>query len=342
MKNKKRSKLFRVFQAVFLLGLIVGTAYILRKNSEEQSWQHASGSIFGTYYQITYQHKEPLDSVLRKAMQEVDASLSMFNSNSTLSRINRNECMQTDSLFDEVFLLAQKVSQETDGCFDITIAPLVNAWGFGFEKKENVTDSLLQALLPLVGYEKVTLEQGLISKAHPAIIMDCSAIAKGYGVDRVAKALKQRGINNYLVNIGGEVVAQGKNREDKPWRIGVETPDAERQGFSAAHLSVSNAAMATSGNYRRFYEEDGQKFAHTIDPKTGKPAQHNLLSATVVATSCAEADAYATAFMVMGKEKTIAFLENHPTVAALLICATKNGEHDIIPLNGIDQLLEKQ
>lgn len=234
-----------------------------------------------------------------------------------------------NEMFLQVFTLAQKVSQDTDGAFDITVAPLVNAWGFGFKTGDQPSVASIDSLMSTVGYNKISLKGRQVFKENKNTMLDCSAIAKGYGSDVVAAFLKKRGIENFMVEIGGEVVTQGISEKRVPWRIGVTKPTEDSLSIGdelQTVLNVTNKAMATSGNYRNFYYKDGKKYAHTIDPKTGYPVQHSLLSATVLANNCATADAYATSFMVMGIEKAKAVLDRHPELMAYFIYSDKKGE----------------
>ena len=287
-----------------------------------ESYIKDSGMVFGTTYSITYQYHENLKSDIEDVMQQVDNSLSPFNKSSVITAINNNTSTKADNYLTEVFTLAQTVNKETDGAFDITVAPLVNAWGFGFRSGTRPTETQIDSLLTIVGQEKVTLKDGEIIKSDPRIMLDCSAIAKGFGVDKVAEFLAGKGIKNYLVEIGGEISARGKNSRGTEWNIGVTKPVDDSLSINQenqAVLQITDKAMATSGNYRNFYYEGGKKYAHTINPHTGKPAQSDILSATVIAQSCAVADAYATAFMVLGSEKAKEILKKHPELQAYLI-----------------------
>jgi thiamine biosynthesis lipoprotein len=235
-------------------------------------------------------------------------------------------------MFLDVYNLALHISEETDGAFDITVAPLVNAWGFGFKNSALPSSYQVDSLRQIVGYQKVSLENGHIKKKDPRIMLDCSAIAKGYGCDVIAKYLRSRGVKNFMVEIGGEIVTSGLNPDRLPWKVGVTKPSDD--SLSTSHelqtvLNVTDMAMATSGNYRNFYYKGGKKYAHTIDPKTGFPVQHNILSATVIAKSCAEADAYATSFMVMGLEKAQKVMERRPELMAYIIYSDQNGENAV-------------
>ena len=287
-----------------------------------ESYIKDSGMVFGTTYSITYQYHENLKSDIEDVMQQVDNSLSPFNKSSVITAINNNTSTKADNYLTEVFTLAQTVNKETDGAFDITVAPLVNAWGFGFRSGTRPTEAQIDSLLTIVGQEKVTLKDGEIIKSDPRIMLDCSAIAKGFGVDKVAEFLAGKGIKNYLVEIGGEISARGKNSRGTEWNIGVTKPVDDSLSINQenqAVLQITDKAMATSGNYRNFYYEGGKKYAHTINPHTGKPAQSDILSATVIAQTCAVADAYATAFMVLGSEKAKEILKKHPELQAYLI-----------------------
>lgn len=325
-----------------LLLLIVGTVYIIKTrdggktttNSQGEPWkveetQRSEGSVFGTFYHLTYQADKSLQAGVDATLQQVDMSLSPFNKESVISAINNNTNMETDAMFTEVFTLAQEVSAATDGAFDITVAPLVNLWGFGFKNMDNVSQEKVDSLLPYVGYTKVKLVEGKIVKQCPETMLDCSAIAKGYGVDAVGKYLESQGVKNYMVEIGGEVRVRGSNPKGALWHVGINKPDDDPTNLNneiEEVLQITQRSMATSGNYRNFYEKDGKKYAHTIDPRTGYPVQHSILSSTVLAEDCATADAYATSFMVLGLDKAKAVLAKHPELMAFFIYSDEKGE----------------
>ncbi len=270
------------------------------------------GEAQGTTWHISYlsagkiNHKTAIDLLLKK----IDSSMSTYLPASLISRINNNDgSVLVDQYFIDVFNKSLEVSEQTNGLFDVTVGPLVNAWGFGFSKKENVNRSLIDSLMQFVGFKMVRLDGNKIIKDRPEIKLDFNAIAQGYTVDVLAAYLESKGINNYLVEIGGELKAKGtKNNED--WKVGIDQPN-EKEGTERkleAIVYLIERAMATSGNYRKFYEEGGQKYSHIIDPRTGYPAKQNLLSATVIAKDGITADAYATAFMIMGLERSKQFL----------------------------------
>ena len=326
MENK-RSKKRLSLQLAFLTFLIIGTILII-KHQHNMPYQHDRGSVFGTFYSITYQCDNDLQKEIEAELKKVDQALSMFNQESIISKVNRNEKVELNEMFLQVITLAQKVSQDTDGAFDITVAPLVNAWGFGFKTGDKPSGNSIDSLMSTVGYKKISLKGRQLFKENKNTMLDCSAIAKGYGSDVVAAFLKKRGIDNFMVEIGGEVVTQGISEKRVPWRIGVTKPTDDSLSVDnelQTVLNVTNKAMATSGNYRNFYYKDGKKYAHTIDPKTGYPVQHSLLSATVLADNCATADAYATSFMVMGIEKAKGVLERHPELMAYFIYTDESG-----------------
>ena len=327
MKSKKKL----LWQSAFLLFLIVGTFIIVRQQ-RLAPYQKDTGFIFGTVYNIIYQNDDNLKQDIEAELKRVDFSLSPFNKQSIISKINRNENVKTDKMFTDVFILAQSISKETDGAFDITVAPLVNAWGFGFKNGTKPTPHAIDSLKQIVGYEKISLTNETVRKKDSRMMLDCSAIAKGYACDVIASFLRKKGIENFMVEIGGEIVTRGINSERLPWKIGVTKPVDDtldtKQELQTV-LNVTNKAMATSGNYRNFYYKNGKKYAHTIDPKTGLPVQHNILSATVLADNCATADAYATAFMVMGLDKAKTVLEKHPELMVYFIYSDEKGNNAV-------------
>lgn len=319
MDEKQKKKL--MWQLPFLMLLIVGTVLII-SHQQSTPYRQANDFVFGTTYKIVYQCDSDLTASIRQELMRVDYSLSPFNKESVITAVNQNREVMLDPYFVEVFNKAMEISRETKGAFDITVAPLVNAWGFGFKHEQMPTKRQVDSLRQIIGYQKVALKNGKVVKQDPRMMLDCSAIAKGFGVDAVARLLRDRGVQNFMVEIGGEVVTCGVNAQRLPWRVGVVKPSED--SLSTGHelqtiLNVTDKAMATSGNYRNFYYKNGRRYAHTIDPKTGYPVQHSLLSATVLAASCTVADAYATSFMVMGLDNARQLLEHHPELMAYLI-----------------------
>lgn len=327
-KKGKKSSTQVVLYGLFLLFLIFASIWILRYRGTS-TLRTAQGPIFGTMYHIKYEAAEPLDDEILAELKRVDASLSVFNPQSTLSKINRGESDRADAMLYEVLLKAADVTAKTHGAFDVTVMPLVNAWGFGFKKGDFPTDAMIDSLRQFVGNSKFELNKdSLIVRADPRVMIDCGAIAKGYGVDRIARMLREHGVRNYMVEIGGEVVTKGRNPKGHPWQIGISRPVLQKEKQTEelqTVLSLENSALATSGNYRNYYEKDGKKYAHTIDPRTGHPVQHSLLSATVIARDCATADAYATAFMVMGLDSARHIVQTEKGLKAYFIYADENG-----------------
>ena len=320
-----------MWQLPFLTLLVVGSVLIVRQQ-RSMPYQNNKGMVFGTTYNITYQSDKNLNDEICRELQKVDNSLSPFNAQSIITAVNQNEAKPLNDMFKEVFIRAMAISDDTDGAFDITVAPLVNAWGFGFKNGVMPDSRQVDSLLQLVGYEKVALKGGRVVKQDPRIMLDCSAIAKGYGSDVVARFLRGRDIKNFMVEIGGEIVTSGVNPKRVPWKIGVTKPTDDTLSVSSelqTVLNVTDKAMATSGNYRNYYYKGGKKYAHTINPKTGYPVQHSLLSATVLARDCATADAYATSFMVMGLDAAKRVLERHPEMMAYLIYSDDQGRNAV-------------
>ena len=321
-----------------LLILILGTIYIAREyngtENKETSWKASEtkmneGAVFGTLYHLTYRSATDRQTAIDSVLADVDHSLSPFNQQSVITAINNNTSMQTDARLRHVFTLARRVYEATGGAFDITVAPLVNAWGFGFKEGRNPSEAEIDSLRQFVGFDKVQLQSDTIMKADPRLMLDCSAIAKGYGVDAVADYLEAQGIRDYMVEIGGEIRVNGLNPQGQPWHIGiirpVDDPLANNNDIQQV-VEVSNTAIATSGNYRNYYEQDGRRVAHTIDPRTGHPVQRDILSATVLAPDCATADAFATAFMVVGLAEAKRILAKHPELQTYFICVDDEGK----------------
>ena len=283
---------------------------------------HLEGFAQGTYYNIRY-----YDNQNRNLQPQIDSLLDAFNKTasifdptSIISRINRNEDVALNEDFIKIFNIAMEVSQHSDGAFDITVGQLVNAWGFGAERRQTMNQATIDSLLTCVGYSKISLKDGKIIKEYPCIKLDFNAIAQGYSVDLVGLFFDDLGIENYLIDIGGEVLAKG-NKQGKPWMVGIEQPSDEKGNdrILMTSLPLENMSLVTSGSYRKYFEQDGQRYSHTISPQTGHPVQNTLVSVTVLHPQAVYADAYATVFMVMGLEKSLAFLEKHPELQAFFI-----------------------
>ncbi len=300
--------------------------------SSKPEIQEITGETMGTTYSIRYYglNEELLKPSIDSLLKVVNQSLSTYIQNSTISLFNQADSISSfDSYFRTNFDKALEVYQKSDGSFDATVMPLVNAWGFGFKKMETQVDSsLIDSLLNFVGSDKVFIVNEKVCKSKKGVMLDFSALAKGFGVDEVARLMVRRGMQNFMIEIGGEVVCRGKKNDGSNWVIGVEKPINDVSGTQRAVeliIPLENAAMATSGNYRNFYIRNGKKYAHEIDPKTGYPVDHNLLSATVIANDCMTADAWATAFMVMGLEKSKKLLSALPELDVFFIYANEDG-----------------
>ncbi len=302
------------------------------------------GMAYGTTYTITYESPNGNDfqEDITKKFEEYTLMFSTYEKESIISKINDNQPTDLSDEFITCYKKAVEVSEITNGAFDITCGPMVNAWGFGPEEKKKMTQEKVDSLILLTGYQKVSLTDGKIIKENPNMKLDMSAISKGYTSDLIGNFLADMGCKNYMVEIGGEVAAKGINERGKTWSIGINKPD-ENDLFGSsglqAKVKLSDHGLATSGNYRNFYVEDGKKFAHTIDPKTGYPVQHSLLSSSVIANNCMTADAYATAFMVLGLETGIEVAKKIPEIEVFFIYADSIGNNQVYMSEGFKQYL---
>ena len=319
MKKNRFWSLIVIAVVVVIVGFL-GTGMVACSGVKE--YKLSQGKVYGTYYRIQYDWSEDVQDDIRRQLERVDGSLSMFNKRSTIARINSGEIDSTDVLFRAMYAVAKEVHQKTDGAFDITVAPLVNAWGFGVDNKRMPDSTKVDSILSFVGMDKVSLVEGRLIKSDTRIKLDASSIAKGFGIDIVAEYFDGLGVNNYLIDIGGEVRVKGVNTKGSKWKIGIEKPfdetSFEKRGVELV-LAFSKGAIATSGNYRNYYVRGGQKYAHTINPKTGYTIQTEVLSASVYSDNCMLSDAYATAFMVMGYEKSRSLVEADSSLEACLI-----------------------
>lgn len=300
-----------------------------------------SGDVFGTTYHIqyfskshyNYQHKIDL------LLANVNESMSTYTPDSEISMVNNNEDPRVDKHFVRVFQEAKKIYQKTNGVFDPTIGLVVNAWDFGPEGKIQNLDSLkIDSLMTFVGFDKVLLKDHKIQKPLGAYL-DFNAIAKGYGVDVVGEFLEDQKITDYIVEIGGEIRCKGINIEkNKPWKVGVEMPHFDGTQSIIKTIALTDASMATSGTYRKFkIDDNGNRYSHIIDAKTGYPSKTNLLSISVIADQCMTADAYATAFKAMGIDGIKTFLKGHPELKVFLIFENDKEELETMALNGFPQ-----
>ncbi len=324
----------------FILSLLLISACTIKT----PNYIFNEGFVYGTIYHITYESPDGRDlhDEIKNKLKQLDHSFSTFNKESVISKINRNESDQTDTLFSNVFKRSVEIWKSSDGAFDPTVAPLVNAWGFGFKNAENISEKLIDSLLTFVGLDKVHLSNDKIVKSDPRVMLDFSAIAKGYTVDIIAEWLLNRGCKNLMVEIGGEVRTSGVNNKGKVWRIGINEPN-ENEPLSPddlqAIIQLPKKSVATSGNYRNFYEKNGKKYAHTINPSSGYPTEHNLLSVTVIANDCMTADGWATAFMVLGLDQAYTLANSLNGIEAYFIYNDENGMHQTRQTKGFSEFL---
>jgi thiamine biosynthesis lipoprotein len=314
----------------FLLFLAIASSC---DKEPETAYQRMEGAAFGTSFHITFDDPKikVSEADIDSLIHAMNKSLSTYIPNSDISKINKGDTtVVVDALFEEVFKKSAKIYKETEGAFDPTVGTLVNAWGFGPENSlAQMGQTEVDSLLVFVGFDQIQLEKGKLIKKHPETYLDFNANAKGFAVDLIGRFLESKEIRNYLIEIGGEIRARGVNPKNQPWRIAIEKPNFDGSRSFQTIVALENESIATSGNYRKFKIDSlsGEKYAHTIDTKTGYPSKSNLLSASVIAAlDCADVDAYATAFMAMGLDKTKLFLDKHDEIKAFLIYSdTING-----------------
>lgn len=301
------------------------------------------GFALGTSYNMVFEAKDAngMQDEVESLIADFEHSLSVYKSDSIISRVNRNEEVVIDKYFESVFMKAQEIYRKSEGLFDMSAEPLFKAWGFSFAEKQDMTDARINELMQYIGMNKLSLENGRIVKENPSLQLNANAIAKGYVVDVIADWLSEQGIENYLVEVGGEIRTSGISPRGGGWVIGVDRPSETNlmpgQDVQVM-LELSDKALATSGNYRQFYVKDGQKISHTINPKTGYPVSHTLLSVTVLADDAMSADAYATAFLVAGIDSTLELLDNIDNVEVLFIC-DEDGEYKVHYTAGLDKYI---
>lgn len=306
-----------------------------------------SGFVQGTTFNIRYfgnRDSLALTNGIDSVFRLMDATASLYDSGSIVTRLNRNEPVGLNQLFVRLFRSSEMISERTEGAFDITVGPLVRAWGFYRKQGKEPSKTLIDSIKSFIGYRKVALTDSGIVKEDPRIMLDFNAIAQGLTVDLVAEYLDQQGIENYLVEIGGEVRTKGLRGKREPWRIGIERPSSSDSAAQEVGItiSLSGRSVATSGNYRKYFIRDGRKFSHTIDPARGAPVEHNLLSVSVVAGDCATADALATACMVMGPEKAKHFLKDYPGVEGFFIYSDESGALQTFHTAGFENYMSNE
>ncbi|MDE6482783.1 MAG: FAD:protein FMN transferase [Rikenellaceae bacterium] len=326
--------------------IIVATAMLSGCAGEQKPVRHEiNGLAQGTTYHIVYNHPEPIvgvyhtDSILRL----FDKSCSLWDSTSLISRINRNETDTVDRNIKECIELALRLSRESDGLYDITVAPLAEAYGFGAGERIGRPD--IDSIMQFVGHDKINLAGRIITKSDPRVRIDLNSIAQGYSADILARYLERQGIRDYLVEVGGEIICSASN-DGKPWRVGIDRPVEGNYSPGAdlqVILALSSEGLATSGNYRKFYtDENGRPVHHSIDPTTGMSTVNEMLSATVVAPSAIEADAYATLMMVSGLEGSRRILDRNKKLAAYIVYAAEDGSMRVFVSDNMQSRIVEQ
>lgn len=303
-------------------------ALVLVSCEGRKDWYLTEGEMFKTRLHMKYRYSSDLGEEIYACLDSVDASLNPFRPQSVIYKVNHNEAVEVDERFVAVFNKAQEISRISGGYYDMTCAPLINLWGFGYEKPDAIRPGAVDSLKSFVGYGKVWLEGRRVVKADPRLQINASSIAKGYAVDAVAGLLRSYDVDDYMIEIGGEVRTQGENPLGKPWSIEILKPLDDATGEVRERQEViylNDRALATSGNYRNFYVRDGKKYAHTINPLTGYPAEESILSASVLYADCMTADAFATAFMAMGLERASAVADSIPGLDYLFVYSDGQG-----------------
>ncbi len=314
----------KYWRIIFLNSALLLLSVTIFTGCNKAEYRIIDGFTQGTTYHIAYSDDKgvALDSLVEAILKNIDLSLSVYNKESLITKINNGEDLSVDTLFRNVFNRSYEIYKLSGGLFDVSAAPLFNIWGFGFKNKMNITQERVDSALQLTGMDKISIDESKVIRTIPNVTLNFNAIAQGYTADVIASEFEKLGIINYLIEVGGEIFCKGVNPKGKKWSVGIDRPvDGNMiQGEDLQDiLLLSGGGLATSGNYRKFYEEDGQKYSHTINPLTGYPAKESILSATVTAPDAMTADAYATWFMVAGVEKAIEIIENDPTIEGYLV-----------------------
>jgi thiamine biosynthesis lipoprotein len=301
------------------------------------------GEAQGSYYAVTYydeqgrNFQQKIDSIFHA----VDVSVNLWVDTSVISKVNRNEEVKLDSIFVDNFRIAQEAASLSDGYFDPTISPIVAAWGFSYKHGDTITPQLIDSLKQLVDYRNIRIEEGKVVKANPAMTLDFNAIAQGYTSDLIASFLDSQGIKNYLIDTGGEIMARGEKTNDQPWIVGIEKPADNWDSEQVVHtrIALHDKGLVTSGSTRKYVERNGKRYSHCIDPKTGYPVEHNVLSVTVLAENSVWADALASICMVMGLEKSLPLIESMDGVEAYYIYVNEQNALETFATDGFEKLV---
>ncbi len=315
----------RYTQFILLIAIILTAC----TQGEQKVFHEMTCYELHTPYRVKYESAQVYDEEIRHIMRDYYHAINPFDSTSIISQVNRNEAVTVDTIFTQVFNTAMAVAHTTHGALDVTCAPYINAWGFGFTADSTqVTQSLIDSLKQFVGYEKVTLHKGKVTKQDTRLMLNFSALGDGCACDLIGNFLENNGVENYMVEVGGEVRTAGHSPRGTTWNIGIVTPYDDPTGSNNELQTIvtldGNYGLATSGNYRNYYERNGKRYGHTINPATGYPAEQDVLSATVIAPTSMLADGYATAIMVMGRERARQLAAQDTTIAYYLIYATNN------------------
>ncbi|MBQ6307342.1 MAG: FAD:protein FMN transferase [Bacteroidales bacterium] len=325
------------------IAFLIGFLALLASCNRVPQKMVLQGEAQGSYYAITYfdeqgrNFQQEIDSIFHA----VDVSVNLWVDMSVISKVNRNEEVKLDSIFVDNFRIAQEAASLSDGYFDPTISPIVAAWGFSYKHGDTITSQLIDSLKQLVDYRNIRIEEGKVVKANPAMTLDFNAIAQGYTSDLIASFLDSRGIKNYLVDTGGEIMARGEKPNGQPWIVGIEKPADNWDSEQVVHtrIALRDKGLVTSGSTRKYVERNGKRYSHCIDPKTGYPVEHNVLSVTVLAESSVWADALASICMVMGLEKSLPLIESMDGVEAYYIYVNEQNALETFATDGFAKLV---
>ena len=325
------------------IAFIIGVLALLASCNPRPQKMVLQGLAQGSYYNVTYYDEQgrnfqrEVDSIF----QAVDMSINLWVDTSVISKVNRNEDVTLDAIFVDNFRIAQEAARLSDGYFDPTISPIVAAWGFSYKHGDSITPKLIDSLKQLVDYRNIRIESGKVVKENPDMKLDFNAIGQGYTSDLIASFLDSRGIKNYLVDTGGEIMARGSKPNGDSWIVGIEKPadswDSEQ--VVQTRVTLRDKGLVTSGSTRKYVERNGKRYSHCIDPNTGYPVEHQLLSATVLAENSVWADALASICMVMGMEKSLPLIESLDGVEAYYIYVNENDELETFATDGFKELI---
>ena len=323
--------------------LLIMSLMVLASCGKQPQKVILQGLAQGSYYAITYydeqgrNFQQEIDSIFHA----VDVSVNLWVDTSVISKVNRNEEVKLDSIFVDNFRIAHEAASLSDGYFDPTISPIVAAWGFSYKHGDTITPQLIDSLKQLVDYRNIRIEEGKVVKANPAMTLDFNAIAQGYTSDLIASFLDSRGIKNYLIDTGGEIMAHGEKPNDQPWIVGIEMPAENWDSEQVVHtrIALRDKGLVTSGSTRKYVERNGKRYSHCIDPKTGYPVEHNVLSVTVLAENSVWADALASICMVMGMEKSLPLIESMDGVEAYYIYVNEQNALETFATDGFAKLV---